>query len=511
MHSYQNKSILIILALLLLTIEGCYRELEFPESDPIEGSLRVIAFDGIYAFADISEGLLLYHLSEESIPDFSPKVSFGDYSKVLFNGQDLIEGELNQLAPISLNTPYTVIARNADRVDTFELIFTSLPVLQFITNEDIPDEYKVDSYMELQYSEQGASSPTRLFTSPAGIEIRGQSARRFEKSAFGVELWHSFSRNDRKVSLLGMRKCEDWILDAMYIDDLRLRQKLSYDIWRKISSLPDQDMREGVVPGINFEYAEVFINNSYYGLYCLGEKMNEDVLGFSEHQEYAGGVIYKAWDYVDGSAMFYKIHSEPGVSEIWDGWELIYPKSIHWDPLEEFVKTVVEADDHDFTQNISEMIDLQVAADYYLFLNLIKGVDNSGKNIFYAKYTKDDPFFIIPWDLDATWGRRFDKRSSSQSGLQTNNLFKRLIALDVEGFNDLKKQSWAQYRQGPFHKDSIMTIMDQYYQKVRESGAVEREMHRWPELDIDMVSEYIYFEAWISGRLENLDREFLAN
>jgi spore coat protein H len=508
----RNFPTYISLLFLLLLTTSCYRELELPVIDPTVGSLRVLAFNGIYACADASEELLLYHLSEDSIFDFSPKVNFGDYHKVLLNGQALVNGEDNQLPPISLNTPYPVVAQKGIQVDSFELFFTRLPVLQVITNEAIPDDYKVDSFMELQYSEQGTSSPTQLFSSPAGIEIRGQSAMRFEKSAFGIELWNNYYREDRKVSLLGMRKCEDWILDAMYIDDLRVRQKLSYDLWRKITSLPDQDLREGVVPGINLEYVEVFINNSYYGLYCLGEKMNEDVLGFSDHQEDVGGVIYKAWDYVDNSATFYKIHSEPGLSDIWDGWELIYPKkSIEWGPLYKFVTTVVEADDHEFTQKIPEMIDLQVAADYYLFLNLLKGVDNSGKNIFYAKYTKDAPFFIIPWDLDATWGRRFDKRNSAESGIQTNNLFKRLIALDVEGFNDMKTQSWAQYRQGAFHKDSIMAVVDQYYWKVRESGAMERELRRWPELEIDMEIEYTYIESWISSRLENLDREFLAN
>lgn len=510
MHLYLYRKMLVVLAISLFTLAGCYRELEIPEIDPAKNSVRVLAFNGIYAFADKSEELLLYHLPQDSISDFSPKVNFGDYNKILFNGQALADGEINLLPPISLNTPYTIVAQSGGKTDTFKLVFTRLPIIQFLTTDEIPDDYKVHSFMELQYSSQDSSSPTQLFSSHAGIEIRGQSARRFEKKAFGIELWKNIYREDRKESLLGMRKCEDWILDAMYIDDLRLRQKLSYELWRKITRLPEQDMRPGVVPGINLEYVEVFINNSYYGMYCLGEKMNEDVLGFSEHQEEAGGVIYKAWDYVDSSATFYKIHSEPSaLSDIWDAWELIYPKkNIVWGPMAEFVTTVVMAEDQIFKEEIPQLIDLRIAADYYLFLNLLKGVDNSGKNIFYAKYTSEAPFFIIPWDLDATWGRRFDKRNSATSGLQTNNLFRRLIKLDVDGFNDMLEHRWEQYRQGAFHRDSIMAVVDQYYQIVSESGAIERELHRWPELEIDMDQEYQYVDSWISDRLENLDREF---
>jgi hypothetical protein len=36
-------------------------------------------------------------------------------------------------------------------------------------------------------------------------------------------------------------------------------------------------------------------------------------------------------------------------------------------------------------------------------------------------------------------------------------------------------------------------------------------LHRWPDLEIHMDLEYAYMKAWITGRLEYLDRVFLAN
>ena len=91
-----------------------------------------------------------------------------------------------------------------------------------------------------------------------------------------------------------------------------------------------------------------------------------------------------------------------------------------------------------------------------------------------------------------------------------HNLYKRLIELDVESFNDMTATRWEQHRNGAFHKDSIMEVVDRYYQVVWESGAMGRELQRWPELDIDMEIEYTYIESWISGRLENLDGVFLV-
>ena len=61
----------------------------------------------------------------------------------------------------------------------------------------------------------------------------------YAKVSFGLELWKNRSEEDYKTSLLDMRPGEDWILDAMYIDDLRMRNKLSFDVW-KIISLDEQ-------------------------------------------------------------------------------------------------------------------------------------------------------------------------------------------------------------------------------------------------------------------------------
>ena len=74
------------------------------------------------------------------------------------------------------------------------------------------------------------------------------------KKSFGLELWQNAFRDDYSSSLLGMRPGEDWILDAMYIDGLRMRNKVSFELWEKISSTPEEDAKPEVFPGIESRF-----------------------------------------------------------------------------------------------------------------------------------------------------------------------------------------------------------------------------------------------------------------
>ena len=179
----------------------------------------------------------------------------------------------------------------------------------------------------------------------------------------------------------------------------------------------------------------MFINNRYEGIYCLGEKMDENILRFASNQYEKGGVLYEAIDKAEGSTRFEVYNSEPVSSLTWDGWELIHPDhEFYWDPLAELRKTVVLKNNDEFTNSIGSLIDLEILADQYIFNNLTLAYDNVGKNNFYARYTDQSRFFIIPWDLDYTWGRKWERLDAGPAGMTENNLHKRLIEIDVDGF-----------------------------------------------------------------------------
>lgn len=505
------RSILFVLILIFL-IRGCYEEVSMEEegADDTEQAVRVLSFDQIEGVVDSSMQTIYFTLPGDSLTSFAPAVDFHGYHLIRMENLDLVNGQVNDLGKVSVNKPYQIVAEGMDQVDTFSLIFTSFPLIHIRTAEVIRNEPKVPATMVMQYVDRSMASPVMgSFESTVGIEYRGGSAQAYDKKSFGLELWEDKSGKDYSASLLGMSFMEDWILDAMYIDYLRMRNKVSFELWEKLGHIPSEDQRDLLFPGIECRFVEVVINNRYHGLYNLNEKLDPKLLQYDKDQYKIGGVLYKAQYWSAGATRFETYTSEPPDTSYWDGWEQIYPEQyIFWDALDELRKLIVSAEDAVFKSRIASVIDLDNAVDYYLFINVLKAYDNSGKNTFLSRYSFQSRFFIIPWDMDATWGIWWDGTEANSGGHIENQLFTRLMDTNAGGFKDQVLSSWELYREGIFSKDSLLLPFSQYHQAMLKNGAYERENERWEEISIDPNSEYEYVSKWIEARLRFLDDKF---
>ncbi len=494
----------------VLLLNSCYREAQLIDFESDKFGVHVLKINSSFGFTDLTDNFILYTLGADTISNFSPEIQFVNYSSISFNSHELVNNHVNNLGNVWTNHPFEIIAKSEESTDTFQLVFTRIPLIQITTDEIIQDEPKVFARISLQFNQDSeSSSANRTMYTYAGIEIRGALSQIYEKKSFGIELWEDKYGDDYSLSLLGMSHAEDWILDAMYIDDLRMRNKLSFELWEKLSTVPSEDNKPEVVPGIQCEFVELFINNRYYGIYSLDEKLDEKKLQFSDDQGELGGVLYKAIRWSDGATRFNSYNSSPPEDSFWDGWEIIYPKdNFAWEPLDKLRQEVVLSDDEDFKTAITSLFDIDNAIDYYLFINLLFAADNAGKNSYLARYTDESRFFYIPWDIEASWGLAWDRTKVDPNGLVSNNLFDRLIETNAGGFNEKLKTQWFDRRNNVFSEAALHQTIDEYYQILKNSGVIERENVRWDEYTIDLDDEYVYTKNWISRRLEYLDEHF---
>jgi len=497
----------IVVIFLFILCQGCYEDINTESrKDPLPDTpYRLLQFDNVDGMIDLEEHTIMFTISRDTLLSFSPFTVFSGYNTVQIEGIKLRNEEVNELGEVVVNQPYQVIAKQNIQEDTFRLIFTSLPLIHITTLEEIQDEPKILSRIELQHCPDHSPS---TFNSFAGIEIRGVKSSYFRKKSYGFELWRDESANKYAASLLGMRFGEKWILDAMFIDNLRMRNKLSFELWERLSSIPEEDIRNDVSPGIRCKYVELFLNNSYSGLYCLNEKLDIRLLQFKHNQFELGGVLYKAFDWAKGATRFEIYNSDPPGRSLWDGWELIYPEDEYqWGPLAELRSMVVQSNDSIFRSEIGTLFDLSNAVDYYLFINLLLAYDNTGKNTFLARYTNLSRFFLMPWDMEATWGRMWEGSNSETFGTINNHLIYRLVETDAEGFNNKVASQWEDLRSSLFHKDTLKSQIDKYYMQLKNNGVIERENARW-ELQIELEEEYLYILEWMEARLRYMDRHF---
>ena len=97
------------------------------------------------------------------------------------------------------------------------------------------------------------------------IEIRGSSSQGLPKKPYGLTTLEADNVTNNNVSLLGMPKENDWILNSLAFDPSLVRDYLSYNLSRQMGNYAPRTV-----------FCEVIVNNEYKGLYLLQEKIKAD-------------------------------------------------------------------------------------------------------------------------------------------------------------------------------------------------------------------------------------------
>jgi hypothetical protein len=390
---------------------------------------------------------------------------------------------------------------------TFKLKFTLLPVVK-VTHRyvKIPDEPKIISTFCL-VSPRERQSVYRY----AEIEVRGGSTRDHPKKSYGFKLVDDENlKKEVPLSLLGMPAASDWILNSGYIDKSNVRNKISFDIWGKIQEASGKAGNAVMPSSVQGQYVELFINETYQGLYCLSETIDEKKLGLTGNGTSGQAFLYKS-EYWSDATTFDGVPDTARCEGRWAEWEQKYPDpEIYscWKPLYDFVDFVVSSGDEVFSNSITSQFEIDQAVDFYILINLIKGDDNAGKNLFLAKKHENAPFVIVPWDLDVSWGRNWQGHEKQPYGVVCYSLFERLIETNAGNFNGRMKTQWKNLRVEVLTPETIQEMFSNQIALLIESGAAKREKETWLGSLPDIEAERLYIENFITKRIEFLDNYF---
>ncbi|MFT3886260.1 MAG: CotH kinase family protein [Flavobacteriales bacterium] len=342
-----------------------------------------------------------------------------------------------------------------------------------------------------------------------GIEVRGASSQAYPKKSFGIEFWADPAGTSTvDVSLLGMRTDDDWNLNAQWIEPLRLRSMLGQELWMDVHAPYYAALEPGARSGVRMRHVELFLNGSYRGLYALGEQVDRKQLMLKNYNGTIRGELYKGVD--RGNSTFTSIEPYDNASERWGGFEYVFPdEEIDWSRLYDFVRLVVQGDEAEFNARITSELEIGNAVDYFLFLNLLRALDNTDKNIFVARYTTLSPYFYVPWDLDAILGVFWDgSLDPNTEGILGNGLYDRLrMDCSAGGFMEKARIRWNELRAGVFSVEDLMQRFTAAHARLMDCRAYEREQLAWPTYthSPDMLG---YLRTWLNGRVAFLDGWF---
>ena len=381
---------------------------------------------------------------------------------------------------------------------------TDLPILHITTDgNEISDDPKVAATLKILQQDCEAEILS------IGIEWRGRASQTFPKKSYGFEIRESAdSEQNVKRSLLGMRRDDDWILDALWNEPVNIRDFTAHQIWREMAQ--DRQFHEAhALP--HQAYCELFLDGSYAGIYYLGEPVDRKMLNVQKPGEQAGGQIFKARDWEDAASFVAAPPLIEGQTQ-WSGFEAAFPKKnedVDWLSLQNLVSFVAHSDSDEFANEISHQIDLQNAADYFIFINLLAAMDNRGKNYFLVRQSMNSPWFFVPWDLDLTAGMCFPAEHKDVIELRMyNQLFRRLMRCPE--FVQAIGLRWSELRSTLFGNERLKSLYRQNYEKIAQSGAFERRQH-CPQFKTSFdtpENEIAYIESWLDSRLAYLDSWF---
>lgn len=384
------------------------------------------------------------------------------------------------------------------------LYFTDLPLIHVTTPHTIVDEPRVPAKFRMAFG-SGITDEVDM-----GIEYRGGFSQSYPKKSYRIEFWtDSTGATTRDMQLLGMRIDDDWNLQAMYVEPLRIRSNLGHALWVDMHTPYYAFQEPDAMHSIRTRYAELFVNGSYRGLYTVGERIDRKQLQLKSYNGNIRGELFKGseWGVTEFGTM---PPPYDNLEPLWAGFELEYPREvIEWGNLHAFIEFVVGSEYNTFNEQFPERFNMSNAVDHFIFLNLLRAMDNTGKNTFLGRYTANGPYFHVPWDLDATFGLFWDGSLDPHTWLIiSNGMYDRLMQdCAPNGFTDRVQTRWNQLRSGLCTVPSLMARFQSMHDQLAASGVYQREEMAWQDYTYD-PGHLAYIETWLHQRTAYLDAAF---
>lgn len=419
---------------------------------------------------------------------------------------------------------------------------SDLPIVIIDTNgQEIVDEPKITATMHIIEDAEGALNrpdpADAAFTSPIGIETRGNSSQTFPKKSWSVELWDQAGEGV-DAELLGMPEEEDWVLYGPWMDRSLVRNVFGYGIWA--------DMGWYAPRG---RFCEVYLRNdpavsiveSYEGLYVLTERIKRDgdrvdIESLDEthtaEPEITGGYLLEIMEpeRLDEGEVGLPLSEGFVASLVYPSPDNITPAQQTWitNHLTAFETALFSANFTDPVQGYAPFIDEASFIDYMILQEYFKNRDAFHSSTFFYKDREGALTMGPVWDLNIAMGyfsfldhekvEGFILNTEDGGGISRSPWARRL--LEDPGFKQRLKDRWNELRETIFSTANINAKIDGIVAELETAQA--RQFLRWKTLGYTLVpdlryimfagphpdsyqGEVVYLKKWLHERAAWID------
>lgn len=509
------------------------------------------SFDGVPALADTVNNILYISINPDTEDDFKSNVTvtyFGCDSTDFDLQVALGSGSMHEL-PHRYNIKQWPTKDNVfhvsvnNSVTDWKMVFSTLPFVNLsVKLTDLKNMYAEDESAKIDARIRIIDPLSRLnggntdFDHFIGIKIRGQHSSDFGKKPYAVEIRNEITGEEENVNLFNIREDGDWVLDAMYVDPARMRNRALTDIWNSISDLPYEKNNEYQANGSSGVHVELFIRNEYKGLYCFTDKIDRKKLNLKKTEDNGDGtqtirgIVYRGRYSSEATTLYDYDDSEPTDSLMWNSWEQEYPSEpalANWGLLKEFISVVGDGDHSGSSKRLknefNEWLYMDNCVDFFIFLNAFYLIENTNKNYYlsFQNLKKGHRALFTLWDMDASLGRngsgeeKFDETSRygfNSSMKKRICLFNRLMSDNTLHFTNRIRSRWDVLKQDQLSVENISKRLNKYAKLLLHSGAMAREQEKWaksaaPDLQAE-VDRMIEWYKWNFNKMDSVITSF---
>lgn len=364
---------------------------ETAQSFPEPSQKAMLTLDGISLPHDAASNTYFVPQSADTI-DFDGEILLQETPGYTY--YILPDALCDKAEALSRSRGYTIYGTNGTHTQMSTVLFTALPVLHISTQNGLPGE-EDEACTILYYSVNPDLTVQKL---DAEINLRGNTSKIFPKQSYRVQLLDAFGDN-RHVSLANLRKDDDWILNPLYTDSTKLREKFAYELWDMLNS------SGSAAQSSRMAYVEVFFNGEYHGLYGLQERVDMKQVNGSKKND----ILYKV-----------RTNQRPTVEELLSCTDRTSCMAFEVENGDDFRGDTASlyrpaaaymAALNGETLDPSITLSLSNTIDYGLFALLTQAHDSHFKNQFLNAVSLPDKTILykLPWDLNYTLGDVYQK------------------------------------------------------------------------------------------------------
>lgn len=375
---------------------------------------------------------------------------------------------------------------------TMKIIFRPDGSRNFLTDQNTPEFLNYDGRID--------------------IEIRGSSSQELQKKSYAITTRRADGITNNNVSILGMPRENDWVLNSFAFDPSLMRDYLALVTYGLMGNYSPRG-----------RYCEVIVNGNYRGLYLLLERIKIDdnrinitklTATDNSGEAVTGGYITKSDKTTGGDPIAWRlgnaefIHHNPNPTSITPQ-QNAYIQS-------QFValNTAATNRNNSLVNGITSIIDIPTFVDFFIMNELFSNVDGYQLSTFFHKDRNGKLRAGPIWDFNLTLGNDLFhwgfNRSSADilqfehgnvgapfwRNLYNNDIFRCYLA---KRWNELTAPGQA------LNLHELVKLIDQTALLISES--VTREQSRWGTVSFH-TSNISNMKSWLNTRIQWLTNRF---